>query len=170
MTTKGSATGRSKSAAKTSDSGDAQEPILSAGDEGTGVLDGSEGSQVSGALEGVLIGNDGSSLAGDEGDLVGNNGSGLAGDDGALVGNNDNAGTEGTGVLEGGDLADKIEVLISNNSVGGHEILRENGKILAIDGYCKGLSISTTREELVAIQAALADKPWVEITLKPEGE
>ncbi|HGS4560930.1 TPA: hypothetical protein ACMDRZ_003055 [Vibrio cholerae] len=132
MTTKGLATGRKT--AKTVDGGDLPEPILGAGDEGAGVLDGSEGNQGSGDLEGALIGD------------------------------------VGTGILEGGDLADEVEVLISNNSVGGHEILRANGKVLSIAGHCKGLSIKTTKEELVAIQLALVDKPWVEITLKPESE
>ncbi|HFG1984158.1 hypothetical protein [Vibrio parahaemolyticus] len=150
MTTKGSAT--SRKTAKTVDGGDLPEPILGAGDEGTGVLDGSEGNQGGDGLEGVLIGNDGS---------------GLEGDNGALVVSNDDV---GTGVLEGGDLSDEVEVLISNNSVGGHEILRANGKVLSIAGHCKGLSIKTTKEELVAIQLALVDKPWVEITLKPESE
>lgn len=146
MTTKGSATGRKT--AKTVDGGDLPEPILGAGGENAGVLDGSEGNR----LEGALIGNDGSVLEGDNG---------------ALVVSNDDVGTS---VLEGGDLSDEVEVLISNNSVGGHEILRANGKVLSIAGHCKGLSIKTTKEELVAIQLALVDKPWVEITLKPESE
>lgn len=69
-----------------------------------------------------------------------------------------------------GDLSDgdfsALEVLMTNNSVSGHEILRADGSILAINGHCKDLSITTTKEELVAIQAALADKPWVVIKLK----
>ncbi|MFW1503707.1 hypothetical protein ACEWBU_22865, partial [Vibrio parahaemolyticus] len=60
------------------------------------------------------------------------------------------------------------EVLMTNNSVSGHEILRADGSILAINGHCKDLSITTNKEELVAIQSALADKPWVEIKLKAE--
>lgn len=61
-----------------------------------------------------------------------------------------------------------FEVLLTNNSVSGHEILRADGSVLAIDGHCKALPITTDKEELVAIQTALADKPWVEIKLKAE--
>lgn len=69
------------------------------------------------------------------------------------------------GDLSDGDVS-ALEVLMTNNSVSGHEILRADGSILAINGHCKDLSITTTKEELVAIQAALADKPWVVIKLK----
>lgn len=61
-----------------------------------------------------------------------------------------------------------LHVLLTNNSVSGHEILRADGSVLAIDGHCKDLPITTDKEELVAIQTALADKPWVEIKLKAE--
>ncbi|CCO46629.1 conserved hypothetical protein [Vibrio nigripulchritudo SOn1] len=61
-----------------------------------------------------------------------------------------------------------LHVLLTNNSVSGHEILRANGSVLAIDGHCKDLPITTDKKELVAIQTALADKPWVEIKLKAE--
>lgn len=77
------------------------------------------------------------------------------------------AGDAGAGdVPEGDDSA--LEVLMTNNSVSGHEILRADGSILAINGHCKDLSITTNKEELIAIQSALADKPWVEIKLKAE--
>ncbi|WP_347361816.1 hypothetical protein [Vibrio vulnificus] len=61
-----------------------------------------------------------------------------------------------------------LHVLLTNNSVSGHEILRADGSVLAIDGHCKDLPITTDKEELVAIQTALANKPWVEIKLKAE--
>ncbi|MGD1507186.1 hypothetical protein ACP6H7_25195 [Vibrio harveyi] len=109
------------------------------------------------------------------------------------VGTGDSAGTESTGDkkdTDDGDGSDTdtqsdgntgtgteqvepeeetmLHVLLTNNSVSGHEILRADGSVLAIDGHCKDLPITTDKEELVAIQTALADKPWVEIKLKAE--
>ncbi|WP_228864434.1 hypothetical protein [Xenorhabdus sp. PB30.3] len=61
-----------------------------------------------------------------------------------------------------GDLV----VIVKNNSVSGHEILREDGSILAIKGHCQEIQITTNKKELDALQSALADKPWVEIQMK----
>lgn len=106
------------------------------------------------------------------------------------VGTEDSTGTESTGDKKDTDDGDTntqpegnvdtstkqvepgedatLQVLLTNNSVSGHEILRADGSVLAIDGHCKDLPITTDKEELVAIQTALANKPWVEIKLKAE--
>ncbi|UTZ35104.1 hypothetical protein HB762_27970 (plasmid) [Vibrio campbellii] len=129
----------------------------------------------------VVTGEAGATGAGDAGAGDTNTGTGTEGaaesGDTSKGTDGDNAGAEGgestgatdTGagdVLEGDDSA--LEVLMTNNSVSGHEILRADGSILAINGHCKDLSITTNKEELIAIQSALADKPWVEIKLKAE--
>ncbi|MDI7855077.1 hypothetical protein [Vibrio parahaemolyticus] len=105
---------------------------------------------------------------GEEGSESGDTSTGTDGDNAGAEGSELTGSTDtGAGDLpEGDDSA--LEVLMTNNSVSGHEILRADGSILAIDGHCKDLSITTNKEELVAIQSALADKPWVEIKLKAE--
>ncbi|ELA9885239.1 hypothetical protein QRL11_004504 [Vibrio parahaemolyticus] len=105
---------------------------------------------------------------GEEGSESGDTSTGTDGDNAGAEGGESTGSTDaGAGGLpEGDDSA--LEVLMTNNSVSGHEILRADGSILAIDGHCKDLSITTNKEELVAIQSALADKPWVEIKLKAE--
>ncbi|HIF5940451.1 TPA: hypothetical protein ACX3FZ_004456 [Vibrio parahaemolyticus] len=105
---------------------------------------------------------------GEEGSESGDTSTGTDGDNAGAEGS-ESTGSADTGagdLPEGDDSA--LEVLMTNNSVSGHEILRADGSILAIDGHCKDLSITTNKEELVAIQSALADKPWVEIKLKAE--
>ncbi|EJG0621800.1 hypothetical protein [Vibrio parahaemolyticus] len=138
-----------------------------------------------GTDETVVTGEAGATGAGDAGAGDTNTGTGTegAGEEGSESGDTstgtdgDNAGAEGSestgatdtgagNVPEGDDSA--LEVLMTNNSVSGHEILRADGSILAINGHCKDLSITTNKEELIAIQSALADKPWVEIKLKAE--
>ncbi len=112
---------------------------------------------------------------GEEGSESGDTSTGTDGDNAGADADNAGAdGSESTGSTDtgAGDLPEgddsALEVLMTNNSVSGHEILRADGSILAIDGHCKDLSITTNKEELVAIQSALADKPWVEIKLKAE--
>ncbi|WFQ78125.1 hypothetical protein PXH59_00310 (plasmid) [Xenorhabdus sp. SF857] len=61
---------------------------------------------------------------------------------------------------------DELVVILKNNSVSGHEILREDGSILAINGHCQKVQITTNKKELTALQSALADKPWVEMQIK----
>ncbi|MCD9516981.1 hypothetical protein [Photobacterium carnosum] len=60
--------------------------------------------------------------------------------------------------------SDRLLVRLINNSIAGHELLRGNGQFISVLGHSK-ITISTTKEELVAITDQLASKPWVEVHL-----
>lgn len=91
--------------------------------------------------------------------------------DGELGGSSIDKGDGPVGGDEGGvgdiDETEGLKVVLTNNSVAGHEILRANGCILAIDGH-SNTEFTTTKKELVAIQSALAAKPWIVIKMKAE--
>ena len=68
-----------------------------------------------------------------------------------------------------GQVMEELTIAFTNNSQSGLEVVLDDAPTLVIAGHAKNVTITTTKEKLVDIQANLAAKPWIEIhVVEPE--